>query len=202
MTDWIHCADGHVFERDAEIFEYLQPPFQGHRELLRRSFFPPSDNWNRTVLAIIGNYQEGSTSQRSDGERGERGTAEQWLEFLDREGIAGSVLFSTGGLGFGRVREPEWAVALANAYNTWIYEKYLKVTPRLKGMALLPVQDVGEAVKELRRATTELGMVGAIVGGWLLRLLGFYSSGGLISSILVATLGAVLLIWLAHKLKK
>jgi uncharacterized membrane protein YeaQ/YmgE (transglycosylase-associated protein family) len=48
---------------------------------------------------------------------------------------------------------------------------------------------------------TILGMVGAIVGGFILRLLGFYSSGGLISSILVATLGAVVLVWVAHKLK-
>jgi uncharacterized membrane protein YeaQ/YmgE (transglycosylase-associated protein family) len=46
-----------------------------------------------------------------------------------------------------------------------------------------------------------LGMVGAVVGGFILRILGFYSSGGLISSILVATLGAVVLVWLAHKLK-
>jgi uncharacterized membrane protein YeaQ/YmgE (transglycosylase-associated protein family) len=48
---------------------------------------------------------------------------------------------------------------------------------------------------------TILGMVGAVVGGLILRILGFYSSGGLISSILVATLGAVVLVWLAHKLK-
>jgi uncharacterized membrane protein YeaQ/YmgE (transglycosylase-associated protein family) len=47
-----------------------------------------------------------------------------------------------------------------------------------------------------------LGMVGAIVGGWIMRLLGFYSSGGLISSILVATLGAIVLIWISHMLKK
>jgi uncharacterized membrane protein YeaQ/YmgE (transglycosylase-associated protein family) len=46
-----------------------------------------------------------------------------------------------------------------------------------------------------------LGMVGAVVGGFILRILGFYSSGGLISSILVATLGAVVLVWLVHKLK-
>lgn len=46
-----------------------------------------------------------------------------------------------------------------------------------------------------------LGMVGAVVGGWILRVLGIYSSGGLVPSILVATFGAVLLIWLAHKLK-
>ncbi|HEY7405674.1 MAG TPA: GlsB/YeaQ/YmgE family stress response membrane protein [Candidatus Angelobacter sp.] len=48
---------------------------------------------------------------------------------------------------------------------------------------------------------TILGMVGAVVGGLILRTLGFYTSGGLVPSILVATLGAVILVWLAHKLK-
>lgn len=47
-----------------------------------------------------------------------------------------------------------------------------------------------------------LGVAGAIVGGWVLRLLGFYSTGGLIPSILVAILGAVLLIALVRALKK
>jgi uncharacterized membrane protein YeaQ/YmgE (transglycosylase-associated protein family) len=46
-----------------------------------------------------------------------------------------------------------------------------------------------------------LGMVGAIVGGWIMRLLGFFG-GSLIYSIVVATLGAVLLIWISRKLKK
>ena len=47
-----------------------------------------------------------------------------------------------------------------------------------------------------------LGIGGAIVGGFLLRLVGLYSSGGLISEIIVAILGAVFLIWLSRKLKK
>jgi uncharacterized membrane protein YeaQ/YmgE (transglycosylase-associated protein family) len=46
-----------------------------------------------------------------------------------------------------------------------------------------------------------LGVAGAIVGGFLLHLVGFYSSGGLISEIIVATLGAAFLIWLSRKLK-
>jgi uncharacterized membrane protein YeaQ/YmgE (transglycosylase-associated protein family) len=33
-------------------------------------------------------------------------------------------------------------------------------------------------------------------------LLGLYSAGGLISEIIVATIGAVFLIWLSRKLKK
>jgi len=46
-----------------------------------------------------------------------------------------------------------------------------------------------------------LGIAGAMVGGILLRLVGLYSSGGLISEIIVATIGAVFLIWLSRKLK-
>jgi uncharacterized membrane protein YeaQ/YmgE (transglycosylase-associated protein family) len=47
-----------------------------------------------------------------------------------------------------------------------------------------------------------LGIAGGIVGTFVMRLLGFYSTGGIIPSILVAILGAVLLVALARKLKK
>jgi uncharacterized membrane protein YeaQ/YmgE (transglycosylase-associated protein family) len=47
-----------------------------------------------------------------------------------------------------------------------------------------------------------LGICGAIVGGWILRLLGFYTGGGMIASILVAILGAVILVALVRVLKR
>jgi uncharacterized membrane protein YeaQ/YmgE (transglycosylase-associated protein family) len=46
-----------------------------------------------------------------------------------------------------------------------------------------------------------LGIVGAIIGSRLLGLLGIYSSGGLIPSILVAIFGAVVIVALGHALK-
>lgn len=46
-----------------------------------------------------------------------------------------------------------------------------------------------------------LGVVGAIVGGWLVRLLGFSSGGGLIPSIVTATIGAIALIALARAIR-
>jgi len=46
-----------------------------------------------------------------------------------------------------------------------------------------------------------LGIAGAIVGGHLLGFLGIHGAG-LIGSILVATLGACLLVWVARKIKK
>lgn len=47
-----------------------------------------------------------------------------------------------------------------------------------------------------------LGMVGAILGGWIIRLLGFEATGGLVTSILVATLGAVVLVAISRMLKR
>ena len=47
-----------------------------------------------------------------------------------------------------------------------------------------------------------LGIVGAMVGSRVLGLLGIYSSGGLIPSILVAIVGAVLVVMLVRALKK
>ena len=46
-----------------------------------------------------------------------------------------------------------------------------------------------------------LGIVGAVVGGWLLGALGIYA-GGLIGTIVVAIVGAIFLIWLSRLIKK
>jgi uncharacterized membrane protein YeaQ/YmgE (transglycosylase-associated protein family) len=46
-----------------------------------------------------------------------------------------------------------------------------------------------------------LGIVGAVVGGWIMGLLGF-SGGGTIYTILVAILGAVILVWIIRKVKR
>jgi uncharacterized membrane protein YeaQ/YmgE (transglycosylase-associated protein family) len=46
-----------------------------------------------------------------------------------------------------------------------------------------------------------LGIVGAVVGGFLLGLVGIHGRG-LIGSIVVAIFGAVFLIWLSHRLKR
>jgi uncharacterized membrane protein YeaQ/YmgE (transglycosylase-associated protein family) len=45
-----------------------------------------------------------------------------------------------------------------------------------------------------------VGVIGAFVGGFLLRLLGF-SAYGLIGSLITATIGAIVLIWVVGLLK-
>lgn len=47
-----------------------------------------------------------------------------------------------------------------------------------------------------------LGIVGGIIGGWIMSFLGFYTSGGIIPSILVAIVGAVVLVAVVRAVKK
>ena len=47
-----------------------------------------------------------------------------------------------------------------------------------------------------------LGIAGAILGNWVLHLLGISTGGGLIASILVAILGAVILVVIVRALKR
>lgn len=46
-----------------------------------------------------------------------------------------------------------------------------------------------------------LGLLGAVVGGWVFGLLGF-ARGGMLWSIVVAFVGAVILVWITRLIKK
>lgn len=46
-----------------------------------------------------------------------------------------------------------------------------------------------------------LGILGGVVGGWLFGLLGLHA-GGLIGRIVVSFVGAVILVWIVHQVKK
>jgi uncharacterized membrane protein YeaQ/YmgE (transglycosylase-associated protein family) len=43
-----------------------------------------------------------------------------------------------------------------------------------------------------------IGILGALVGGFVMRTLGFAGSGGFLYTVCVAVLGAVILVWLEH----
>ncbi len=47
-----------------------------------------------------------------------------------------------------------------------------------------------------------IGILGGVIGGWVLSWLGFYTSGGLVARILVAILGAVLLVTFVRMLRR
>src|SRR5215813_13178743 len=74
-----------------------------------------------------------------------------------------SLLYPTRFMHIGQIGNPRYAVELCRAYNDFLAEQFLTQDRRFRGMALLPLQDVSAAVKELRRAVKNHGMVGGIL---------------------------------------
>jgi len=84
------------------------------------------------------------------------------LRDMDREGVDVGVLFPTLGL-YMMWRDnvdPELSAAICRAYNTWLAEYCSFDESRLRGVALIPLQDPARAVAELRHAREQLGLVG------------------------------------------
>ncbi|HZU06312.1 MAG TPA: amidohydrolase family protein [Chloroflexota bacterium] len=102
------------------------------------------------------------------GTLGKRGvTAAQHLQDMDQEGIDVQVLFPTTLLNFGSLREPDLAAALARAYNDWLHAFCQAEPRRFKGVALVALQDIPQAIEELTRAVTQLGMVAVMVPSYV-----------------------------------
>jgi predicted TIM-barrel fold metal-dependent hydrolase len=145
-------GDGHVMEDNAGIIAHMTSPY---REITQRKgvVFPPLDHLHAGRAAETPPQRDGRPAVGPQG----------WLDFLDDVGIEWTVLYPTVGLSYGKIVSLDYAVELARAYNDWLSDAYLKLDPRFKGMALIPMQDPDEAAKELRRVVTELGMLGAMM---------------------------------------
>ena len=147
-------ADGHVTESYEQIARYLDEPYR------RRSLTFPlytADGWDRRLVDKFHDWA---------------GTADEWLRALDTGGMELAVLYPTLGLFMSFLKDREWAVRLCRAYNTLMHEEFIKVSPRLQSVALLPVLDPMAAAAELRRAVTELGHVGGMLAADGTHLLG------------------------------
>jgi predicted TIM-barrel fold metal-dependent hydrolase len=99
------------------------------------------------------------------------------LQAMDREGLDVAALYPSIGLGIMMREEinPKLAAAVARAYNNWLHD-FCKADPkRLKGVAMLSLHDVSEAVKEAERAVTKLGFVGVFARPEPLRNLPWHS---------------------------
>jgi predicted TIM-barrel fold metal-dependent hydrolase len=143
-------ADGHIYENHEEIEEYFEGKYRGMRRARAYPLFPSLDGWPRGLGA---GRPDKVTETRP----------EDVIKFVDNMGLESTVLYPTAGLAIGLVQNPDWACSIARAYNNWFHVRYIKKDSRLKGVAILPVQDPQGAVEELRHAVEKLDMVGAFL---------------------------------------
>jgi len=92
-------------------------------------------------------------------------SAEVNLRDMDSENIDAALLLPTAGLYaiWADHVDAALSTAMCRAYNDWLHDYCQADRKRLKGMALLPLQDPQEAGTELRRCVEQLGMVAGYV---------------------------------------
>jgi uncharacterized protein len=88
---------------------------------------------------------------------------QDWQKALDQGNIEAAVVYPTRFMHIGQVGMVEFAIDLSRAYNDYLFDRFLRHDSRLKGIAVLPLQDIPAAVTELRRAIHEYGMVGGLL---------------------------------------
>jgi predicted TIM-barrel fold metal-dependent hydrolase len=103
------------------------------------------------------NFKKNQGIYREHSERG--WSADVQLQAMDVEGIDVAVLYPTRGLNVLSEphMEPNFAAALARAYNNWLYDFCEKNPHRLLGAGMISPFDIEQAVDEAKRCVKELG---------------------------------------------
>jgi predicted TIM-barrel fold metal-dependent hydrolase len=151
MDQWkMFDADGHIRELENDIYDYLPEHYQSRREAVLYSPLMPHHGWHRQALA----YSNSGYLIP---------TLKDWQAALDNGDLEAAVVYPTRFMHIGHIGMSQFAVDLSRAYNDYLYDRFLRHDKRLKGIAVLPLQDVGAAAAELRRAVTEYSMVGGLL---------------------------------------
>ena len=169
-------ADGHIVEPRVVWEEYVEPAYRNHAPQVRRNREGRDDLWINGESRAMHSVNIAAASIPGGLSDPEKARTLTWddmvpggydpharIRAMDLEGIDIAVLYPTLWLLYGDVQDPKAAAAVCRGYNNWIADFCKPYSQRLFGVAPLPLQDVGEAVKEMRRVVKELNMKAVFV---------------------------------------
>lgn len=168
----ILSADTHVIEPPNLWQDYVEPSFRDRAPKIMR--VGDHDQWVADG-AKFGTF--GVTAQagvRFDDPKKIRMTGTQdevregaynphaHIRDMDADGVSGDVVYPTQSLTLYNLNDPKLLSACVVAYNNWIADFCNTYPDRLKGVAILNVDDPKEAAGELRRVAKK-GLRGAMI---------------------------------------
>ncbi len=165
-------ADGHINEPEVRLREYIEGPY-GEQKKLHHYIPDEHGRVGDSVVAADASYMDSTLG----GKLGNHGgpdfpTPQDWLDTADKGGMETIFLFPTTLLTYSYIIDPDYLIAVTRAYNNYVYQEWLKYSPRFKSVALMPLMDVDESIKEMRRCITDLGYSGIFVAAVGFGLLG------------------------------
>jgi predicted TIM-barrel fold metal-dependent hydrolase len=170
-------ADSHIVEPPDMYTDRMEPKFRNRAPRMERLKTPAGreyDSW------MLGGMQVGTLGAVM--QAGQRFEDPSQIDFLgvwedvrkgaydphamiaenEEDGVWGSCLQPSQGLFWYRIPDSELLSEICRVYNDWIADFCKPYPERLKAIAMLNVDDVDEACRELDRVK-KLGMVGAFI---------------------------------------
>jgi predicted TIM-barrel fold metal-dependent hydrolase len=170
-------ADSHIVEPPDMYTSRIEPKFRDRAPRMERRKTPAGRDYDAWML---GDMQVGTLGAVM--QAGQRFEDPSQIDFLglwedvrkgaydahamitenEEDGVWGSCLQPSQGLFWYRVPDSELLSEICRVYNDWITDFCKPYPERLKGIAMLNVDDVDEACQELERIK-KLGLVGAFI---------------------------------------
>ena len=166
-------SDSHIVEPADLWTNRIDPRFKEQAPYLRREgdadwWYVDRDLSLGSLGVLVGagiRFDDPSKiSFRGTIEGGPRGgfDPDEHIRDMDMDGVDGEVVYPSIGLRLFRIPDSALFSAICRAYNDWLAEFCSAYPARLKGIAMVNVDDVQEGVEEIKR-TRKLGLAGAMI---------------------------------------
>lgn len=169
----IISSDSHVFEPPDLWTTRIAAPFRARAPRIQRihgaDHLVVEDGQTIAGIGLISNAGARFDAPESISDHGrfedvhEGGyNPDQHLKDMRLDGVAGEVLYPSQGLFYFKVADSQLMSAIFRAYNDWLAEFCRTAPDRLKGIAMINLDDVREGVQELERAA-KMDFAGAMI---------------------------------------
>lgn len=159
-------VDSHVSNSLDDLLPYMDERHDGVKKMIEFADNPAMEIYSRTRTTPAW-FQ--TRNQEDFGERlvhggRERTTPENKIRLMDEFGIDYTIL-STGPNGLASVNHDQTAVAIAEAYNSYLLDNFVDVEDRLKSNIIVPPQKPHKGAEEIDRLGNEKDIVGVQIPG-------------------------------------
>jgi predicted TIM-barrel fold metal-dependent hydrolase len=152
----IYDADAHISEEIEDLLPYIRN--EGIRDIIASASNPLHDIYSM-AHALPSDYHSDRGAWKGEHARG----VEQKLKEMNEFGLDYGLMDPSLNLALPTVNNSRFAVALAEAYNSWILDSFLNETDRLKATLIVPPQKPEKGAEEINRVGDEDGIVGVMI---------------------------------------
>ncbi len=154
-------ADAHVMESLDQVLPYMAERYSAIQDMVERTPIPNNSIYQLEIQGpyLPDNYDIGHDAFDEDEDGGTYGPDDKLLE-MEEFSIDYSIVSPTLNLTLPTVKNDRIAVALANAYNTWLADEVLDAHEGIKATVLAVPQDPEAAAAEIDRLAPEDDIVG------------------------------------------